>query len=276
MRIVATGPVLVSQEGATAVISLNRPEKRNAINNAMLLTMIEALQDAAADDDVRSVLVTSRGDCFSAGRDIRESRERDVAPTDPSVGPSNAPVTHKAGPFLRALMLLLECPKPTVAAVRGFAVGGGQALTLACDFLVAERGAQFGNVEMAYGFPAAMNIALLTRHLGRRLGLEVAMTGELYSAERYWDMGLVNRLAEAGELEATARGFVELLNSREAWAVQRTKSAFRMALASADSAAMYIGDELNQLMFGRGGGSVHSGSEDVRQAIKSKIEPRDD
>jgi enoyl-CoA hydratase/carnithine racemase len=269
MRIAATGPVLVSQQGATATITLNRPEKRNAVSNTMLLTMVEALQDAALDDDVRSVVLTSRGDYFSAGRDIRERDEE----TD-AVDPSKAPITHEPGPFLRALTLLLECPKPTIAAVRGFALGGGQALTLACDFLVAERGARFGNVEMAYGFPAAMNIALLTRHLGRRLGLEIAMTGELYSAERYWEMGLVNRLAEAGELDATVREFVELLNSREPWAVQRTKSAFRMAAASTDSAAMYIGDELNQLLFGRGGGGVHSGSEDVRQTIKSNIEPR--
>jgi enoyl-CoA hydratase/carnithine racemase len=269
MRIIPTGPVLVSQEGATVTIALNRPEKRNAITNAMLLTMEEALEDAAADDDVHSIVLTSTGDYFAAGRDIRE-RSGESEP----VVESKAPITHQPGPFLRTLTLLLEHPKPTIAAVRGYALGGGQALTLACDFVVAERGAQFGNVEMAYGFPAAMNIALLTRHLGRRLGLEIAVTGETYSAERYWEMGLVNRLAEEGDLEATVREFVELLNSRETWAVQRTKTAFRMAAASTDAAAMYIGDELNQLLFGAG--NVHSGSEDVRQTIKSNIEPRAD
>ncbi|MBK36203.1 MAG: hypothetical protein CME26_11840 [Gemmatimonadetes bacterium] len=270
---VSSGPVLVSQQAETAIITLNRPEKRNAVNDEMLLTMIDALNAAIADDDVHSILLSGRGDYFSAGRDIKTRRKDEVGSSPSEDESTNQPVSHKSGPFLRALSLLLDCQKPTVAVVQGFALGGGQALTLACDFLVAERGARFGCVEMAYGFPAGMNIALLTRHLGRRLALEIAMTGELYSAERYWEIGLVNRLAQPGELDTTVSSFVEVLNKLEPWAVQRTKNTLRMAIASGDTTAMYIGDELNQNMFSSGRGSVHSGSSDVRRNIKDSLTP---
>ena len=80
--------------------------------------------------------------------------------------------------------------------MRGFAFGGGQAMSLACDFLIAERDARFANVEIAYGFPAALNAVLLMRQLGRRRALEIAMTGEVHTAESWHAFGLINRLAE--------------------------------------------------------------------------------
>ena len=262
---ISEGPVLVTRDDSTLTISLNRPEKKNAINDRMLHTIIAALESAGSDEDVRSVVLTGKGELFSAGRDIKEF---DAAASDQS-----APLAPVPSLFMRVLSLLLELSKPTIAAVRGMALGGGQAMSLACDFLVAEHATRFGNVEMAYGFPAAMNIALLSRHIGRRLALEIAMTGETYSAERYWEMGLVNRLAEPGALEPATAEFAELLNSREPWAVQRTKQTFRMAeQATTTEGALFLGDELNQLLFGERKGSVHSGSDTVREAIKRQDE----
>ncbi len=264
MQTIREGPVLITRDGATARITFNRPEKKNAVNNPMLDTLIAGLEEASLDDEIRSVVLTGRGDYFSSGRDIKEF--------DAGKPEGDAPLDSIPSPFMRALTLLLELPKPTIAAVRGFALGGGQAISLACDFLVAERTARFGNVEMAYGFPAAMNIALLSRHLGRRVALEIALTGELYSAERYWELGLVNRLASPGELEAVTDEFLSLLNSREPWAVRRTKQTFRMAEQATERGALYLGDELNQLLFSGRHGSVHSGSGSAKDAIKRGID----
>ncbi|MFV2091065.1 MAG: enoyl-CoA hydratase/isomerase family protein [Pseudomonadales bacterium] len=263
MQTISEGPVLVARDGATARITFNRPEKKNAVSNQMLRTVIAALEEASVDEEIRSILLTGQGDYFSSGRDIKDF---DSAKADGDTSPPSVPSL-----FMQALTGLLESPKPTIAAVRGFALGGGQAISLACDFLVAERTARFGNVEMAYGFPAAMNIALLSRHLGRRLALEIAITGELYGAERYWELGLVNRLANPGELEAVTDEFVNLLNSREPWAVRRTKQTFRMAEQATEQGAMHLGDELNHLLFNGRSRSVHSGSGAAKDSIKKGI-----
>jgi enoyl-CoA hydratase/carnithine racemase len=260
MQTISEGPVLVDRDGVTARIIFNRPEKKNAISNPMLRVVIRALEEAILDEEIRSILLIGHGDCFSSGRDIKEF---DAGQAE---GDSSLPSIPSL--FMRALTLLLESPKPTVAAVRGFALGGGQAIALACDFLVAERTARFGNVEMAYGFPAAMNIALLSRHLGRRIALEIAITGELYSAERYWELGLINRLANPGELEAATDEFINVLTSREPWAVRRTKQTFRMAEQATEQGAMHLGDELNNLLFNGSRVNVHSGSGAAKDAIK--------
>ncbi len=259
-------PLIVERHGATAKFILNRPNRKNALNNQMLAELAAALQDAIADDAVRTIVVTGAGACFSSGRDIKEFGAP-VKLEDQSLDAST-------GHFMQVLSSLLDAPKPTIAAVCGFALGGGQAMTLACDFVVVERDAKFGNVEMAYGFPAAMNIVLLAQHLGRRLGLEIAMSGELYSAERYWEMGLVNRLVEPGSIDAGTEAFTEMLNSRAPWSVQRTKTMFRMAEEMPAKGGLYLGNQLNQMLrLASQSSTIHSQSNDVKDALKSTIEP---
>ena len=124
--------------------------------------------------------------------------------------------------------------------------------------LVSKAGAtaRFGTIEMTMGFPAAMNIALLTRHLRRRVALEIAMTGQFYTAERYHALGWINRLAEPGLLSQSVDEFLALLNSLEPWAVARTKQAFRMAEQSTDPVAVHLADELDMLLIGERQSSV--------------------
>ena len=184
--------VVVTRMGATARLLINRPAKKNALSNQVLAELNRATEAAIADPTIASIVISGAGPCFSAGRDTKEF-------TGAACLQDQSLDRDQAG-FLRVLQTLMDAPKPTIAAVHGFAFGGGQAITLACDFVIAERGAYFGNVEMAYGFPAAMNTVLLARHLGRRLGLEIAITGDRYPAERFFEIGLVNRLAEPGKL----------------------------------------------------------------------------
>jgi enoyl-CoA hydratase/carnithine racemase len=237
-------PVLELREGATAKLVLNRPAKKNAMSDELLVALNAGLDRALADEAVRTIVITGAGDCFTAGRDRKDvgtAGSRRVSLEDGSL-------EGTVELFTDTLRRLIAAPKPTIAAVRGFAFGGGQAMSLACDFLVAERDARFGNVEITYGFPAALNAVLLMRQLGRRRALEIAMTGEIHGAEAWHAWGLVNRLAEPGKLDEATAAFAEVLNANAPWAVRRTKA---LMLASEDAPladGMTLGGQLNQLL----------------------------
>lgn len=236
--------VLATREGATARLTLNRPSKRNAMSDAMLAEFNVQLESAIADDAVRTIVVGGAGGCFTSGRD-----RKDVGTTDSErLRLEDGSLERSVESFTDTLRRLINSPKPTIAAVHGFAFGGGQAMSLACDFLVAERNAQFANVEITYGFPAALNSVLLMRQLGRRRALEIAMTGEVYSAEDWDRFGLVNRLADPGGLDEAVKAFAEVLNERAAWAVRRTKSLMLSVEDAPLGDGMTQGGQLNQLL----------------------------
>ncbi|MBL8385140.1 MAG: enoyl-CoA hydratase/isomerase family protein [Burkholderiales bacterium] len=237
-------PLLSADDGATRILTLNRPGRRNALDDALLHALRGALAAAFADDAVRTIVLTGAGDGFCSGRDRNDVGGPQSAPVQLQDGSLDATVSL----FTRTLAMLLDAPKPTVAAVHGFALAGGQALTLACDFVVAERGSRFGNPEMRFGFPAAMNTVLLARHLGRRRALEIALTGASYDAEEYAQLGLVNRLAAPGELAAATAAFVAALNALAPWSVRRTKELFRIAEDATLDGQLHAGDQLNQLL----------------------------
>lgn len=256
--------VLVTREDHAAVLTLNRPAKKNAMSDALLEQFMAAIRDANKDEDVRAIVIKGSGSCFTSGRDTSQFEQAAVL--------QDMSVDAAVDIFLETLSMLIESPKPTIAAIHGMALGGGQAMSLACDFVVAERDARFGNVEMAYGFPAAMNIALLTRQIGRRRGLEIAMTGDLYSAEQYHGFGLINRLAEPGGIVEATAAFVKTLTDRMPWAVKRTKSTYRLAEDMALHGALNLGNQLNQLLRLNGQiAPVHSHDGDVKQNLKTDI-----
>jgi enoyl-CoA hydratase len=234
--------VQAHDEGATRVLRLNRPDRRNALSDALLDRLCAALRDARDDPAVRTIVLEGAGTCFSSGRD-----QADAGGTNRAILQDDS-LERTVGVFTEALRLLLDSPKPTIAAVHGYAFAGGQALTLACDFVVAERGARFGNPEMRFGFPAAMNTVLLARHLGRRRALEIAVTGGTSLAEDYAAIGLVNRLAEPGALADARREFCATLNALAPWAVRRTKQLFAAVEDVGLHAAIDAGDALNQLL----------------------------
>ncbi len=260
--------VIIERQNNAAVLTLNRPAKKNAMSDALLEQLIAAVREANSDDEVRAIVIRGAGSCFTSGRDTSQF-EKAALLQDMSV---DAAVDI----FLEALTLLIESPKPTIASIHGMALGGGQAMSLACDFVVAERDAKFGNVEMAYGFPAAMNIALLTRQAGRRIGLEIAMTGDLYTAEQYHGFGLINRLAEPGELATVTGDFAATLTDRAPWAIKRTKSTYRLAEDMALHGALNFGNQLNQLLRLNGQiAPVHSHNADVKSGLTDNISGKD-
>ena len=239
-----TPDLLVVNDGATRKLIMNRPAKRNAMNNAILSSMTAELSRAATDDTVRTIVLTGTGEYFCGGRDRMDFD----GPTAGKITMQDGSLENMISNFPQVLTQLIEFPKPTIAAVKGFARAGGQALMLACDFVVSERTCTFGNPEMRYGFPAALNTVLLARHLGRRRALEIAVSGATSTADDYYKLGLINRLAEHGALDEATAAFAAPFNKLAPYAVRRTKELFRIAEDSDMRGLLYAGDQLNHLL----------------------------
>lgn len=236
--------VLIRQDGAVRTLTLNRPHKRNALNDALLARLADALRETRADPQVRVIVLAGAGPCFCSGRDQLNAGAAGMARAVLQDGSLHRTV----GALTDVLALLIDSPQPTVASVHGLALAAGQALTLACDFVVAERDARFGNPEMRFGFPAAMNTVLLARHLGRRKALEIAITGALYPADAYAALGLVNRLAEPGARADATDAFTAELAALAPWAVGQTKRLLNAVETCGMDASLHAGDALNQLL----------------------------
>jgi methylglutaconyl-CoA hydratase len=239
------GPLVsIGNDGAVRTLTLNRPQRRNALNDAMLGELVDALRAAQADPQVRVIVLAGAGPCFCSGRDQRDAGAAGAARALLQDGS----LQRTVGALTDVLALLVDSPQPTVASVHGVALAAGQALTLACDFVVAERDARFGNPEMRFGFPAAMNTVLLARHLGRRKALEIAITGALYVADEYAALGLVNRLADPGARAAATQAFTTELAALAPWAVRHTKRLLHAVEACGMDASLHAGDALNQVL----------------------------
>ncbi|MFF0011244.1 enoyl-CoA hydratase/isomerase family protein [Streptomyces sp. NPDC005374] len=178
-----------------AVLTLDRPERLNAVGTGMVERLTQALNDLRDNDDVRAVVLAGAGRAFSAGADIGE------------IESCTAPGQFRAfvGRLTEAYALLEDFPKPSVAALHGFAFGGGLELALACDLRVAERGTRLGLPEMKLGvLPGAGGTQRLPRLLPPAIAKQMILTGDPIDAERAWQLGLVNELAETGGALATA------------------------------------------------------------------------
>lgn len=184
-----TEVVRTETHGQVRVITLNRPAVLNAIGTATVERIEAELDAARADDEVRALVLAGEGRAFSAGADLAEIEDC----TDPYQ------FRAFVGRLTRVYGLLHRLPKPSVAAVHGFAFGGGLELALACDLRVAERGARLGLPEMKLGvLPGAGGTQRLARLIPVGVAKQMILTGEPIDAERAYSLGLVNELAEPG------------------------------------------------------------------------------
>ncbi|MGO9961611.1 MAG: crotonase/enoyl-CoA hydratase family protein [Solirubrobacteraceae bacterium] len=176
--------VLTERRERVLVVTINRPEQRNAINAAVAAGIAAALDELDADGAVSIGVLTGAGQGFCSGMDLRAF----VAGERPWVGDRGfAGITQRAA------------AKPLIAAIEGFAVAGGLEVALACDLIVAARGARLGIPEVKRSLVAAGGGLLrLPRVLPRNVAMELALTGDPIEAERAYELGLVNRLADAG------------------------------------------------------------------------------
>ncbi len=186
--------IIVSVEDAIATLTINRPEVRNALNLATVQECHAALQALAADQTVGVLIITGAGDtAFVSGADINDIRDRDLADGLAAINSSLFSVVERF-------------PRPTIAAVNGYALGGGCELALACDIRIAADTAKFGQPELGLGIiPGAGATQRLPRIVGLGLAKHLVLTGEIIDAPRALDIGLVTSVVPAAELSAQAR-----------------------------------------------------------------------
>ncbi|MYE12916.1 MAG: enoyl-CoA hydratase/isomerase family protein [Gammaproteobacteria bacterium] len=218
--------------------TIDRPRRRNALDSAAMSALADALGVVEVERGVRALVFRGAGGSFSAGRDLKEAAD---------LAADRAMDQHAA--WTDVFRRLRRLPFPSVAAVEGYAVAGGFTLAMGCDLVIAERGARFGALEMQNGFPAAVCTPILARLAPPRIGLELAMFGELVAAERLYEAGLVNRLADgAGGLAAAVAEFTDRIVSLDANAVRQTLETYRAAETMPLDQSLTLGLHLNQLL----------------------------
>ncbi|HEX6926523.1 MAG TPA: enoyl-CoA hydratase-related protein [Longimicrobiaceae bacterium] len=230
-------PLLVEVEEGVAFLTLNRPEKRNALNAVLVGRLREAIPELENDDAVRVLALQGAGKDFCAGADLREIQRA-------ADGPVTENLAHAA--VLGDLFIQLrKSPKPSVAIVRGRALAGGCGLASACDLVLAERSARFGYPEVGIGFVPAMVMAILRRNVGEKRAFELVALGETIDAAEAERIGLVNRLFEDQELEAGAAELLRTLAGRSATAVALSKRLLYDQEGMSFDAGIRAGAEIN-------------------------------
>jgi methylglutaconyl-CoA hydratase len=188
-----------------AILTLNRPDRRNAISRALIAALTEAVKRANDDLAVRCIILTGAGSSFCAGMDLAELSESLQRRTDLD------DIWHDALSLASLYDLIYTLPKPTVAAVNGPAVAGGAGFVTACDLAVSVPEAKFGYPEVRRGLVAAMVMPHLLRHVGERMARYLLLTGELIDANDAQRSGLVNAIVPADGLMDRAMTWGRLL-----------------------------------------------------------------
>jgi methylglutaconyl-CoA hydratase len=210
--------ILVTEEDGVRRITLNRPERRNAITPEMQVELIAAMEEAAAGD-CRVVVFGGAGEAFCAGLDLSALQRMN----DKSAAEHTADATRVA----RLFRTLYELPKPTIALVQGPAIAGGTGLATMCDFTLAAPGAKFGYTEVRIGFVPAVVSAFLVLQIGEKQARDLLLTARLFSAEEGLRLGLVNEVVEAERLEARMLELSAVLKANSPEALSATKRLLR-------------------------------------------------
>jgi enoyl-CoA hydratase/carnithine racemase len=219
-------PVLGELQGPVAVARLNRPDARNALSSELLGLLGEMVEAWDADPDVRCIVIAGSDEYFAAGADIKAMRDRSF---------QDAMVTPTAGFW----PLLAKTATPLIAAVSGFALGGGCELALHCDMIVASETAEFGQPEILLGIiPGAGGTQRLARVAGKQLAMELVLTGRRIDAHEAHRIGIVNQVTKRKEWLATAIELAGVVARRPPIAVRLAKQAVLAAEETALSAGL--------------------------------------
>ena len=229
--------VLYDVDGSVARITLNRPEKRNALNEELIAALKEALRRANNEEDVRVVTVTGAGADFCSGADLAALQKISAATVAENL--------EDARSLMELFMLIRELRIPVIAAVRGRALAGGCGLALACDMVLAGRSARFGFPEVRIGFVPAMVMAILRRNTSEKRAFELLTLATEIGADEAAAFGLVNRVLDDeafdDEVDLFARRFERISGS----AVSLSKRLFYEGDAMTFKDALECGVDIN-------------------------------
>ena len=234
------GVLLVEDRGAVRILTMNRPEKRNALNTELTQSLLDSLRAADADERVRSVVLTGAGPGFCAGADLGEFKDLVLA---------KQPLVEARAELTMQLHLAFPAmAKPVVAAVNGAAMGGGAGLALACDLVVMGEGAKLGYPETRHGIVAAIVMANLVRQVGRKAAFELVSLGEPVDARKALALGMANRVVPDPQVLSAAVQLAEQLAKTRVEAMAATKQLFHEVADLPLEEALKRGREANKRM----------------------------
>ncbi|HLL46223.1 MAG TPA: enoyl-CoA hydratase-related protein [Longimicrobiaceae bacterium] len=247
--------ILVDADGGVAVVTVNRPDKRNALNSQVRSEVVAALDALRGDDSVRVVVFTGAGDkAFVAGADIGEFAQR--TPLEQREAMTGRRVFDEIAAF----------PKPTIAMINGFCLGGGCELALACDVRVASDAARLGQPEINLGIiPGGGGTQRLPRVVGTGQAMRLILSGEIVDAAEALRIGLVDVVHPAAELRERTLEFARGMAAKSPVALRMAKAAVRAAAEMPLAAGLAYETELFVTCFG---------SEDKREGVAAFLEKR--
>jgi methylglutaconyl-CoA hydratase len=231
--------ILYSVDDGIARITLNRPDKRNALDDGLVREVKDGFRRAAADESVRVVLITGAGKDFCSGADLAALRRI-----------SEATVMENVADARNLGELFIEMrrhPRPIIAAVRGRALAGGCGLATACDIILAAESAQFGYPEVNIGFIPAMVMAILRRSVSEKRAFELITTGEIITARAALDFGMINRVFSDDEFDEAVTHYASSLARKSASAVSLSKNLLYHMDGQTFENAVEAGVQLNAI-----------------------------
>lgn len=231
--------VLFSVDQSIARITLNRPDKRNALNDELVSEFKDALKAAAQNETVRVVLVTGAGKDFCSGADLASLQRISQAGVEESLGSARV--------MGELFVEMRRYPRPIIAAVRGRALAGGCGLATACDIILAAESAQFGYPEVNIGFIPAMVMAILRRSVSEKRAFELITRGEIISAKSALEAGMINRVFSDDQFESSVEGYVAQMAAKSASAVSLAKNLLYHMDGMTFETAIEAGIQLNAI-----------------------------
>lgn len=245
--------LLVTKEQGYALVTINRPEVLNALNMKLMHELVDTLESLDADDGVRCIILTGNEKAFAAGADIKEMAD------------ASAMEMLKRDQFAR-WDRIRKIKKPIIAAVSGFALGGGCELVMTCDMVVASETAKFGQPEINIGvMPGAGGTQRLTRAVGKAKAMEMVLTGRMISADEALRWGLINKVVPVESYLEEAKAWAREIASKPPVAVRLAKESVLKAFDTTIEAGLEFERKNFYLLFS---------SEDQKEGMKAFTEKR--
>jgi methylglutaconyl-CoA hydratase len=233
----AAETVLYESSDTLARVILNRPEKRNALNDELIEALKNALRRANDDDQVRAVVISGSGSDFCAGADLAALQKISTASVEENL--------LDARSLMEVFTLIRSLRQPVIAAVKGRALAGGCGLASACDIVLAARSSRFGYPEVKIGFVPAMVMAILRRNVSEKRAFELLTLGAEITSEEAFGLGLVNRLIDDEAFDDEVDAFVEQFTKTSSSAVSLTKRLLYQTDAMSFEDALHCGVDAN-------------------------------
>ena len=255
-------PVLLRErDGDIAILTLNRPQARNSLSEALIVALATAWTDIAADKSVRAVVVAAKGPAFCAGHDMKELTARR---TDPDGG--RGYFRHIMTTCSAMMQQIVNLPQPVIAAVQGVATAAGCQLVASCDLAVASATARFATPGVDIGLFCSTPMVALSRNVARKVAMEMLLTGDMVLAEKAAQIGLINRVVAAGTERDAALTLARQIAGKSSHVLKIGKQAFyhQLELGLAEAYA-YAAEVMTKNLMAR----------DAEEGICAFIEKRD-